>query len=144
MIELAFAPPERYAEVAALLDGNGLPSSDLDPARVTLLVALEGDAIVGAIGLEASGGVGLVRSLVTAPERRGRGLAPALYAHILDEARRRGLGALYVLTSTAEAFFRRRGFTRVERDQVPEPIRATPQFRSLCPASATVLGLGLG
>jgi hypothetical protein len=41
MIELA--PPDRFAEVATLLERERLPTSDLDPGRVALVVARSAD-----------------------------------------------------------------------------------------------------
>jgi amino-acid N-acetyltransferase len=57
----------------------------------------------------------------------------------IREGESRGLRALYLLTTTAEHYFPRFGFTRVDRSAVPADIRATEEFRSACPASATVM-----
>jgi len=44
-----------------------------------------------------------------------------------------------LLTTSAESFFRLAHYVRVERDHVPQAIRGTTQFASLCPASAAVM-----
>jgi len=44
---------------------------------------------------------------------------------------------------TAVPFFRRRGFRDVPRSDVPERVRNSLEFRSLCPASAEALTLAL-
>jgi amino-acid N-acetyltransferase len=46
-----------------------------------------------------------------------------------------------VLTTTAERFCAARGFERIDRGDVPGPIAATAEFRTLCPASAVCLRL---
>jgi N-acetylglutamate synthase and related acetyltransferases len=70
---------------------------------------------------------------------RSTGLGLALVDRILRHARERGLGAVYLLTTTAEGYFPRFGFTRVARDEVPDPVRASVEFREACPASAVAM-----
>jgi len=41
-----------------------------------------------------------------------------------------------LLTLTASAFFKRRGFTTAERSSAPKQIAATREFSTLCPDSA--------
>ena len=45
----------------------------------------------------------------------------------------------YLLTETAEAFFRRRGFVAVDRGSVPSGVRDSVEFVAACPASAIVM-----
>jgi amino-acid N-acetyltransferase len=49
------------------------------------------------------------------------------------------VNALYLLTTTAEHYFPRFGFTEVGRDAVPQEIRDTLEFRSACPESAVAM-----
>jgi amino-acid N-acetyltransferase len=46
---------------------------------------------------------------------------------------------LYLLTTTAAAFFARHGYETVERDTVPARIRGTTEFDDLCPDSAVCM-----
>jgi amino-acid N-acetyltransferase len=55
------------------------------------------------------------------------------YAHL------QGIKELYLLTNTAEGFFSKIGFNKVERDNVPDSIRATKEFQSLCPSTAACM-----
>ena len=57
----------------------------------------------------------------------------------LSHARERGLGAVYLLTTTAEGYFPRFGFARITREEVPDPVQASVEFREACPASAVVM-----
>src|SRR3546814_5225514 len=50
-----------------------------------------------------------------------------------------GATSLYLLTTTAEPFFRRHGYETAERTDVPAVIAQSAEFRSLCPASAALL-----
>ena len=49
---------------------------------------------------------------------------------------------LYLLTTTAESLFRKWGFRRAPRNTVPEGIRATVEFSSLCTATAAPSPVG--
>ena len=62
-----------------------------------------------------------------------------LVTRIVSDAESRGIHALYLLTLTAELYFPRFGFERVERDAVPAEIRETVEFKSACPSTATVM-----
>ena len=45
----------------------------------------------------------------------------------------------YLLTTTAEDFFARRGYVRIARDEAPETIRATREFADICPAGSAIM-----
>jgi amino-acid N-acetyltransferase len=126
--------------VIALLGAAGLPTSDLGAATdLRLRVVRDRDRVVGAIGLERFGTSGLLRSLVVAPEMRGRGLGGVLVDSVERDARRAGLDALVLLTQTAEPFFAARGYARIERAAAPESVKTSAEFASLCPASAVTM-----
>jgi amino-acid N-acetyltransferase len=46
---------------------------------------------------------------------------------------------MYLLTTTAERYFPKFGFERIERRDVPETVQASVEFTSACPASAVVM-----
>ncbi|HEX6133206.1 MAG TPA: arsenic resistance N-acetyltransferase ArsN2 [Longimicrobiales bacterium] len=96
-------------------------------------------AVVGAAGLEVYGGHGLLRSVVVAPEWRGRGVAESLVTDRIEWGAARGLRAVYLLTTTAAPYFAQRGFTQVDRDRVPASIRRSSEFSELCPETAIAM-----
>ncbi len=53
--------------------------------------------------------------------------------------RGQGARAIYCLTTTAEAFFRRRGYVDADRDRAPAAVRETREFSAICPASSAFL-----
>jgi len=141
---IAFATPADLSAVRALLDRYELPTTDLEAKHLEqFLVCRVGGQLAGAIGLEVLGDVGLLRSLAVAPEFRGRRLGHALWTRLHEEARRRGIGHLYLLTTTADGLFSGWGFRRVGRDVVPDAVRATPEYSALCPSTATVMTMDL-
>ena len=128
------------AAVRALLAAAGLPTADLAAASLADFWGCRaGEDLAGAIGLEPYGSVALLRSLAVAPAWQGRGLGSALLAHAERAAQQQGIAALYLLTTTAEAFFSRRGYVRIPRESVPSVLRQTAEFAALCPASAVCM-----
>jgi amino-acid N-acetyltransferase len=138
-LRLARATGSDLDRVAALLADAGLPTADLrdGPGRFYLAVA-DGER-VGAGGLEPYGSTALLRSVVVAPDRRGEGYGTAVCRRLETRAADRGVDALYLLTTDAAGFFADLGYDRVDRGAVPDAIRDTRQFTSLCPESATVM-----
>ena len=97
--------------------------------------------LVGVVGLEPLGSFGLLRSLAVAPDCRNTGLAHRLVSACEERAKSlHGISDLYLLTTTAAEYFRKRGFADVPREAVPAAVAGHAQFRALCPASATCLG----
>lgn len=130
--------------IRRLLSSCDLPSSDIELGAQRFVVACEGAEVVGAIGLEPRGAAALLRSLAVAPSRRGRRLGEALYARAVALATRLRVRDLYLLTTTAEGFFARRGFAAMDRRAAPAEIAATSQFTTTCCASARCMHLSLG
>lgn len=131
-------PSRRGAE--SLLAAAGLPSADLPAAHLEhFFYAGPPDSPAGVVGLELCGDVALLRSLAVLPSARATGLGSALVARAEAHARSRAVRGLYLLTTTAEAFFAHRGYARIGRERAPEAIRATREFTELCPASSAFM-----
>lgn len=131
-------PPRNAA--AALLESSGLPSADLTDAHMEhFFYCGPKTAPLGLVGIEMCGNHALLRSLVVAPERRATGLGAQLVAHAEAHARAQGAQSIYLLTTTAESFFRRHGYVAAARDDAPPAIRATREFADICPASSAFL-----
>jgi protein-tyrosine-phosphatase/N-acetylglutamate synthase-like GNAT family acetyltransferase len=121
----------------ALLNSAGLPTQDLraDPLAHFLLYR-RGESLLGAVGIDTAGEVGLLRSLVVAEAVRGGGIAGRLVNAAEQLAVSKGIRRLYLLTTTASDFFARRGYLRTLRSEAPAAIAAMPQFASLCPTTS--------
>jgi amino-acid N-acetyltransferase len=128
------------SEVKRLLAESGLPTSDISERHLPHFFGCGSKTgLMGVIGLELYGDVALLRSLAVAPRRRGSGLGSRLVAHAERLAQAEGVKSLYLLTTTAEAFFQRRGYTRVPRDEAPVAIQNTREFSGICPVSSVVM-----
>jgi len=130
---------ERDGLKAALRNAK-LPFGDVD-APDHLFWRFETDDLIpaGFGGLEIRGEDALLRSVVTLPPVRTRGVGAAIVAILEVEARARGCRGLWLLTTTAAEFFAELGYGECDRAAVPPAIRTTTEFATLCPASATVM-----
>ncbi len=133
------ARPDDRAGVEALLVAADLPTAGVTEHFDAFFVAEDGVRIVGAAGVELHGLYALLRSVVVVGDAKGTGIGGALTRHALETARARGAQAVYLLTTTAEGFFPRFGFTAVARADVPPELQASKEFQGACPASATVM-----
>ncbi|GLU32958.1 arsenic resistance N-acetyltransferase ArsN2 [Trinickia caryophylli] len=133
-----------YEAIVSLLERDGLPVADClpePPVELRFFVAEDPveSRLAGCIGLQHVGEVGLVRSFVVSPDHRNRGIGAQLLEALHAHARRTGMSQLYLLTTTASAFFARHGYRAIPRETAPAAIRASTEFSSLCPASAVLM-----
>ena len=138
-ITLESADPVDVDRVEALLEANGLPYRDVRTKPKCFFLGYSGADVVGIGGVEVHGSDGLLRSVVVTESNRGQGYGTALCDALEDSARTDGTETLYLLTTTAAPFFRRRGYEEIARENVPSSIRRTTEFADLCPDSATCL-----
>jgi N-acetylglutamate synthase-like GNAT family acetyltransferase len=142
-VTLRPAGPADWPAISALLEANRLP---LDGAREHLhhyLVAVSHGEIVGSAGAEQYGDVALLRSVAVAPGLHKRGIGQRMVEQLIQEARRRQIAALYLLTVTAPEYFARYGFRRSERGQAPAALRNSRELQGACPDCAAFMVLGL-
>jgi len=133
------ATPGDFAGVVRLLEAADLPTAGLDRSLPDFLVAEESGRVVGAVGLEVYGDCALLRSAVVDADRRGTGVGVDLVESLLRRAATRGVREVYLLTTTAEHFFPRFGFTRIPRSDVAQAVRASEEFRGACPDTAIAM-----
>jgi amino-acid N-acetyltransferase len=131
-------PPR--STVLALLQAQGLPVSDITDEHLEHFFFVGShDSPTGLVGLEIYGSDALLRSLVVGENARGKGLGSALTGHAERYAAPKGVRSIYLLTTTAETFFKRLGYGHIDRSQAPLSIQRTREFASLCPASSTFM-----
>jgi amino-acid N-acetyltransferase len=129
--------------IERLLMASSLPMAGVPEALGDFMVAETGDELVGVAGLEICCDDALLRSVAVSPEWRSRGVGRQLVTRVIAQAEARGLRALYLLTTTAEHYFPSFGFKQISRADVPDAVRATDEFTTACPASATVMSRAL-
>ena len=138
-VDIVAATAADLNEVLELLEHNHLPRAEIERHLGTLLVAREGERIVGCAAVELHGKAGLVRL-----PHRGLGLGIQLTDAILALARSHGVKTVYLLTETATGFFPRFGFRSIRREEVDPAVRRSVEFTKACPASAQAMRAELG
>jgi len=134
-----FAKPNEAA-VKQLLSKSGLPIEDITAQHLHHFFGCgSGLELEGLVGLELYGDVALLRSLAVASSMRGTGVGSGLVAHAERHARDQGVQSLFLLTTTAEKFFLRRGYTRIPREDAPAAIKTTTEFSGICPTSSAFM-----
>ena len=142
------ATPADIDAILALVAASGLPLDGLRDylhrAPDATVVMRRPDGSVSACGvLETYGRFGLLRSVAVSPEQQSGGRGGSLVRRMLDLARARGLDEVFLLTETAAPFFASLGFLPVSRGHVPDDVRSSAEFASVCPASAQVMAYSL-
>jgi amino-acid N-acetyltransferase len=127
------------AAVEGLLSANDLPLDGVKENLSCFIVAEENGRVIGAVGLEKFGSIALLRSAVVSHEHRGSGVGRRLVERILEYAEENGIEELFLLTTTAEDYFPRFGFTRTTRSAVPPAVKASAEFQGACPDTALVM-----
>lgn len=127
--------------LGSLLGQAGLPATDIDAVDWYALVGVSGrEGLVAAGGLERCGDSLLLRSVVTHPSERGRGLGGDVVRQLHRAALESGRPDTWLLTETAAEYFAlHHGYRVVDRDGAPAGIRESGQFSGLCPASAVLM-----
>jgi amino-acid N-acetyltransferase len=125
--------------VLLLLEKNHLPIDGLREHLATTLVARRDERIIGSAALEIYPDGALLRSVAVTPESQGQGLGRELTEAALRLAQDLRVPAIFLLTTTADRYFPRFGFERIERGDVPATVQTSVEFTSACPSSATVM-----
>lgn len=127
-----------FEQAINLLKINNLPTEDID-ANVELFGIFEDEKLIATAGIEKYESIGLLRSVSTMSEVRGKGFGKIITAETENYALQNGISVMYLLTTTAKDFFAKDGYALVNREDVPEAIKQTKQFSSVCPSSATIM-----
>ncbi|MDP4239716.1 MAG: arsenic resistance N-acetyltransferase ArsN2 [Bacteroidota bacterium] len=135
-IEFKKLSEKNLPRVVALLTASNLPASDVRLEKQNFIVAELNSEIVGSIALERKGKNGLLRSFAVKESCRNRKIGEQLYREMVSQAKDHGMDQLYLLTTTADVYFKKLGWQIVTRDEVPVDIRATSEFSSVCPSTS--------
>ncbi|MBI5474449.1 MAG: GNAT family N-acetyltransferase [Ignavibacteriae bacterium] len=132
-----------YAAVAALLTSASLPIEGVEVHFRNFLVAESVGDIVGAIGMEVYDDTALLRSAVVHPSQQNKGIGSMLYNNLIETATSLGVKRLILLTNTAEKYFAKKGFRKIDAKLVAGPITQSVEFTGACPSTAVCMELYL-
>ncbi len=140
-ITISAATAKDLADIKQFLVESHLPVAGVDEHWKTFVVARDGARMVGCGGSEAYPTVALLRSIAVDPDYQFAGIGRRLVRELLDRLSSRGIMEFYLLTETAEEFFRKRGFKRIDPDLVNPQVLASREFQGACPKSAVCMRL---
>ena len=142
-IEIRPGRAKDLAATEALLRSAGLPTDGvvdlLESQPPAFYFAIRGEEVIAAGGLEPAGSDALLRSIVVRAEDRSTGVGKQVVERLLEEADSRELTGVYLLTTTADQWFPRFGFTRVDRADVPMAVAETWEFKTGCAQTAIAM-----
>jgi amino-acid N-acetyltransferase len=130
---------ESFNTFQSLLQSANLPSHDLDFNKHLLIGFYDGITPIATGGLEIYSKYALLRSLSVKFGVRGQSLGSTITEQLIDHAKAKNISAIYLLTETAHAFFLKRGFKDVAREDVPEEIKSTSEFSQVCSTTAACM-----
>lgn len=144
-LKIVGAKNSDHAAVVVLLQETDLPPDGVELHMENFLVIRHPETVtgpellVGSVGLEVYGESALLRSLAVHPDFQGSGLGTRLVNRMIEVAKGKGINRLFLLTDTAEKYFKKRGFVIVTRDQVPEDMKQSIEFTTLCTSSPSMM-----
>jgi amino-acid N-acetyltransferase len=135
------ATPQEWDAIRHLIRDAALPTDDLNESGCSCFkVYADSSQIKGVIALEPlANQCAMLRSLVVSPDARGTGIGHALVESAEAQARSQKVNEIYLLTTTADRFFSKLGYHRLNRENAPDSVRTHEQFGRLCPASAVLM-----
>ena len=126
--------------MAAALAGAHLPIDDIDaPGRLFWRFDTVDDVPIGFGGIEICGDAALLRSIVTLPPVRTRGMGSAIVEALEAEAALHGCRDCYLLTMSEVGFFEKLGYAQCDPAALPKGIRDTRLFATR-PAAVIAMG----
>ena len=128
-----------FSSIKELLQAVDLPSQDINDKIHLFYSQGEQEFPIACGGFEQYDHIGLLRSVAIRQEAQGKGMGKQWVSQLLEEAKKMGLQELYLLTTTAEHFFEKMGFVQHEREKVPQAIKNSEEFSSLCPSTAILM-----
>ena len=133
------ATEREFDAIKKLLDDNNLPTTDIYQDNIQLFIGLIDDKIMSVIGLEKYKNVGLLRSLAVTDLFKNQQVGSRLIRHIVDLCASEHIDKIYLLTTTADKYFVKFGFTKIERIEAPDILKQTREFKDICPVSAVLM-----
>ena len=104
-----------------------------------MFAVIDGNEIIGTIGVEFYNSVALLRSFAVTNEARGKGVGKELLEFLENFAKQNGANKLFLLTTTASEYFQKKAFQVIDRNAVPREVKQSTEFKSTCPSSAIVM-----
>lgn len=145
IITIKRAVPECLEEVLEILSQAGLPNDGVKEHLSGFLIAWSGGGkIVGCVGLERHGELGLLRSAAVLSDYQGQGIGNKLVVKLLRRAATDGISEVVLLTTTVKEYFQTKfGFKESIRSHYDKRLADSPEWNLPRCSSAAFMTLKL-
>jgi N-acetylglutamate synthase-like GNAT family acetyltransferase len=145
LVAIEKASPTRLDDVLEILSQVNLPHDGVKEHFGGFLIARSGGGkILGCIGLERHGELGLLRSAAVRSEYQGQWIGNKLVRELLKCAASEGITEVVLLTTTAREYFQTRfGFKEAKRSDYDERLADSPEWNLPRCSSAVFMTLNL-
>jgi N-acetylglutamate synthase-like GNAT family acetyltransferase len=139
------ASPPSLGEIIEILSAVDLPHKGVELYLNDFLIARSrAGEMLGCVGLERHGELGLLRSAAVLPGYQGRGIGDRLIRRILEHAAGEGVTEVALLTTTAKQYFETRfGFREASRADYQSRLADSPEWNLPRCSSASFMSLRL-
>jgi amino-acid N-acetyltransferase len=135
---------EELSQLLDLLETSKLPFRDIRLEGNLFKIYRDATGkLLGTGGLEFYDHSALIRSVAVVESERGKSTGKQIVQDLLEQAKVRSIKSVYLLTETAPGFFEKLGFRNVSRESVPDAVKASSEFSSVCPTSAACMEFSL-
>ncbi len=132
--------PHDLKQIVAFLKEQELPTEDINPHNLKNFFKLaDENEILAIAGLELYEHDGILRSLAVRDHVQERGLGTKMVRFIEKMAEDSGITRLFLLTETAESFFKKLEYSKYDRSTVPTAVNQSMEFSELCSESAVCM-----
>ena len=126
-------------QVLEILASCKLPTADIDMQKQVFFGYQNSNRLTGIGALELFEENALLRSMAVLYSNQKKGLGSRLVTRLIEEAQARQVKNIYLLTESATIFFEKHGFIQTSRNEVPEAVLQSTEFKKLCPVTATCM-----
>jgi N-acetylglutamate synthase-like GNAT family acetyltransferase len=145
IITIKKASPSCLTKLLEILSLVGLPHEGMEEHLDDFLIAQSGGGkVIGCVGVERHGKIGLLRSAAVLPEYQGQRIGNKLIRQILKQAAGKGVTEVALLTTTAKDYFQDKfGFKEAKRSDYEASLAKSPEWNLPRCSSASFMILEL-
>lgn len=134
------AEPQDLKQIVAILKDQELPTEDINSRNLKNFFKLADNIDILAIaGLELYDHDGILRSLAVRDHVQEQGLGTEMVHYVEKKAQDSGITRMFLLTETAENFFKKLHYSNYDRAAVPAAVNQSMEFSKLCSESAVCM-----
>lgn len=119
-----------------LLKDANLPFEDIYAENISLFELTHKNETIAIGGFEYYGNNAIIRSIAVIPSKQLKGTGSFLVNELENIAIEEGIKRFFLLTTTAENFFKKKDYHIIKRESAPDTIQGSAEFKSICPESA--------